>query len=132
MIYNPNKLLTISSTLLLINSLYGFKINNNKLYRIDSISSFASIIYWLDPTNIYKRNIDILLANYCFTKFFIYGLTNIEKSKCEGFLWCNLVNILYNFTISCILFKYKFRKWYYFHFIFHLSSIAQKFIVYHI
>lgn len=131
MIYNPNKLLTISSTLFLINSLYGFKINN-KLYRIDIISSFASIIYWLDPTNIYKRNLDILLANLCFTKFFIYGVINRKNCNCEPFIWCNLLNIFYNFTISCILYKYKLKKWYYFHFIFHLSSTAQKFIVYHL
>ncbi len=130
MIYRPNIILCCSSSALILNSLYGYKIKKINLCVIDSLSAVASLIYWLDTKNMNKRNIDILLANINFLNFFIYGINN-QKKEIMPFLWFNLFNIFYNFSLSCLFYKYKYKKWYYFHLLFHASGIFQKLLVYH-
>ena len=56
MIYKPNILLCCSSSAIILNSLYGYKINKINLCVLDSLSAVASLTYWLDTQNIYKRN----------------------------------------------------------------------------
>jgi len=131
MIYKPNIILTCTSSLLILNSLYGYKLNKNNLYIIDSLSSVASLTYWLDPQNREKRIIDVLLANINFLNFFIYGINN-QKKEIMPFLWFNLLNVLFNFSLSCLFYKYKYKKWYYFHFLFHVSGIIEKCLVFQI
>ena len=129
MIYKYNILLSFTSSALILNSIYGYRIYKNNLYIIDSLSSIASLTYWLDTNNIEKRKIDIILANINFLNFFIYGINN-QKGELMPFIWFNLFNVFYNFSLSCLFFKYKYKKWYYFHFLFHVSGIIQKMLVF--
>jgi len=123
-----NKLLICSSATFLASSYYGYCIQNS-LYKIDLISAICSIIYWYDSENKYKRMMDISFANIAGGSFFIYGFYNI-KDNMKYLAWCNLVGILSNFSLSCMYHKMKYDKWFYFHFMFHMFILCNKFIIY--
>lgn len=128
MIYIPNRVLICSSATFLISSYYGYTIQNS-LYKLDLISSLFSIIYWSDSDNKYKRLLDITTANITGIAFFTYGYYTIKGSM-RHIAWFNLFGILSNFTLSCIKYKQGYSKWYYYHFMFHMFTLLNKFIVY--
>lgn len=128
MIYIPNRVLICSSATFLISSYYGYTIQN-PLYQLDLINSLFSIAYWSDSENKYKRLFDIATANIAGIAFFTYGYYRI-KGNMRYIAWFNLLGIISNFTLSCITHKNNYSKWYYYHFMFHMFTLLNKFVVY--
>lgn len=128
MIYVPNRVLICSSATFLVSSYYGYVIQN-PLYKLDLMSSIFSIVYWCDSENKYKRFLDIASANITGISFFVYGNYAI-KGNMRYIAWFNLLGILSNFSLSCIYHKMKYDKWYYYHLIFNVFTLFNKFIVY--
>ena len=128
MVHFPNRVLICSSSTFLVSSYYGYVIQN-PLYQLDLINSLCSIIYWYDSENEYKKVLDITLANITGVSFFIYG-NNAIQGNMRYVAWFNLFAIISNFSLSCIYYKQKYDKWYYYHFLFHMFTLLNKFIVY--
>jgi len=123
-----SKVLLFSSSTFLISSYYGYHIQNS-LYKIDLMSTIFSILYWYDSENKYKRMVDVAFANIAGVSFFVYGVYNMNDNM-KYVAWCNLVGILSNFSLSCIYYKMKYDKWFYFHFLFHMFTLCNKLIIY--
>ena len=128
MIRNPNYLLCISSAAFFVTSYYGY-LQQSKLFVLDLASATFSLIYWCDPNNKNKRNMDIVAANIMGIYFFIYGNIFIEGNM-RYLAWFNLAGILSCFTISCIYHSYNYRGWKWFHFAFHAFTFINKIIYY--
>ena len=128
MIYKPNILLCCSSGAFLLTSLYGYK-KQQYMYQFDLLSACCSLMYWADPTNTYKRIADITTANIASTVFFIHMYKN-TKGKIRYCMWFNVGGIITFFTLSCITSRIKYDKWKYFHFVFHMFAITNKYIAY--
>lgn len=128
MIYNPNLLLVLSSSSFIVTSMYGLY-KKNELCRIDFISALASMMYWMDPNSRNKRAIDIFLANFACVSFLLHGHKYLTPhQKFVGYTsFCYMISF---FTLSCITYNMKCKKWYYFHFLFHTFVFGNKLIVY--
>lgn len=126
--YNPNLLLVLSSTSFLYTSTYGF-FKKNELFRIDMLNALASIAYWMEPDNMNKRAFDIVISGFTCISFFLHGYKYLPVYwRYVGYTNFGIMTSF--FTLSCISYKLKYKKWYYFHFIFHTIVVANKLLVY--
>jgi hypothetical protein len=128
MIYKPNVLLCCSSAGFILTSLYGYK-KSHYMFQIDLLSASFSLVYWADPTNRYKRIMDICTANIACTMFFIHMYKN-TTGKMRYFMWFGISGVVTCFTLSCITSRIQYDKWKYYHFMFHMFAIANKYIAY--
>jgi len=130
MIYNPNILLTLSSSTFLFSSLYGL-FKNNDLYRIDTVSALSCLVYWIDPENTNKKAVNAIIFNFVGLRFLLQGYIFLTP-RWKQLMYFSTGGIGSSLLMSCISYKLKYSKWHYFHFLFHIFVTANKIIVYNL
>lgn len=69
--------LVASSTLFLGPVVYGFYLGHRLLPVVSILTTTASVSYWLDPTSIEKRGVDLLVSKTAGVICVLYGWYNI-------------------------------------------------------
>jgi hypothetical protein len=120
-----NNLLVYSSTLFLIPSIYSF-IKNLYLYCLVSfITSIVSIIYWINPINGLRRNIDLFISKISFFIYFISGCIYLKEIYLLfGIIGCILILLFY--YLSCINYN---SIWFIYHMLFHIFVVFIQMII---
>ena len=130
-ITKPCDPLVITSTILLFPIIY--KKSPKHLYIMSSVNSLVSILYWLDPHNIPKMVVDIIVANITGIAYFTHGIIHIPGSnhtiRTIGYI--NTAAMLSFFCKSCIEYRGQNSEWIYYHIGFHITTIFSKVFVLH-
>tara|TARA_B100000035_G_scaffold81725_3_gene68533 strand:- start:2797 stop:3189 length:393 start_codon:yes stop_codon:yes gene_type:complete len=128
MFYNPNLLLILSSSSYFCSSFYGY-LRRNELYRMDLVNALATTSYWIDPDDIFKHKMNIFVWSFTSMGFFVHGYKTLPPYW-RTIVYLNLGGMLSFLNMSYVLRTLNFKRWYYFHFIFHMFMFANKMIIY--
>lgn len=126
----PNYSLVASSTFFLAPTLYGLYRGHIILPLVSLMTTSASINYWLEPSNLDKKNIHLFVSKSCGLIYFIYGYQTIDKIDMILIGYTNLFMILTTYQASCIMYSNgNNNAWVSMHMMFHYFTCMAKFLV---
>ena len=128
MFYNPNLVLILSSSSFFCSSFYGY-LRRNELYRMDLLNAVTSTSYWIDPDDIFKHKINIFVWSFTGMSFFIHAYKTLPPYW-RMMVYFNLGGMLSTFSLSVMMRMLNLKRWYYFHYMFHMFVVANKMIIY--
>jgi hypothetical protein len=119
--------LTCSSFLFIIPSVYAYKVGLYYYTLILIITSLVSANYWRNPEHGLRRNLDIMLAKTTFVIFFIDGIYFVKTNIVLAYLI--LIAMVYCFFSSGCLSSIRYTKWYYYHASFHFLVMSEQMLI---
>ena len=118
--WDDTRWLVLSSSFLLIPTIYGY---SKKLYSHSSLlllTSLVSMNYWRKATYSWRRWMDLIVSKITFSVFLYNGVINTWGQICPMiFGYSGLFGICYCFTKSEQLWKKKNNNWLNYHMSFH-------------
>ena len=121
--------LVASSTLFLGPVIYGFYRGHRLLPVVSILTTAASVAYWLDPTSIEKRGVDLLVSRTTGVIYVVYGWHNIVSPSIRMYGYINIISMLTMYQMSCLL--YPSLYWIPSHIIFHYIVTFTKLMIIH-
>ena len=119
--------LVASSTLFLVPTLYGLYRGHRLLPVVSIITTAASISYWLDPTSVEKRGIDMVVSKTCGVIYVVYGWYNIMSPSMRMCGYVNVLGMMSAYQMSCLL--YPGPYWLPYHILFHYLATFTKIVI---
>lgn len=121
--------LVASSTLFLGPVVYGFYLGHRLLPVVSILTTTTSVSYWLDPTSIEKRGVDLLVSKTAGVIYVLYGWYNIVSPSIRIYGYVNLISMLTIYQMSCLL--YPSNYWILSHIMFHCVVSFTKLMIFH-
>lgn len=127
--FKDTKWLCISSLFFTFPSYYAY-INNLYLHSLLLLTAtLISVNFWRKATYSWRRNIDLMFAKLAFAIFFTEGVYHINSVNYLISGYISLFALAYCFHLSVSLQKINNNNWYKYHFLFHIFSTYEQFIV---
>lgn len=121
--------LVISSCFFMIPGLFGIFNNICLLGWLSVLTSIASINYWRNPMNNWRRWTDLIVAKLSFIVYFINGITNIRNFHILVIGWLNTMLLMYCYYNANSKWIVQNKSWIYYHMAFHLFVASGQLIV---
>jgi hypothetical protein len=124
-----NYYLVGSSTLFIVPAAYGFYRGHRVLPAVSLFASIVSVRYWLDPSSVSNKEMDLIVSKLTGIIYFTYGYRYVQSSSRRLIGYANISCILASYQLSCIL--YPNPLWIPCHMLFHwIGTIGQMIVVY--
>lgn len=123
-------ILTISSFLFMIPGYYAYQ-TELYLYSIVSvITSLVSANHWRHPMEGWRRNADLITAKVSFVIYTISGCVFLRKNLYLLYIAGPVyVMIIVFYYLSNYFRKIDSELWVYFHLLFHISAVLEKYLI---
>ena len=127
-----NYFLTSSSALLMTPAIYGFCKGHRVLPLVSIITSAVSMKYWLEPSSIKWRLLDLITSKGFGVIYFCYGYKNVHSYGMRMIGYGNFSLILLCYQMSCSLYSNNNPYWISAHIAFHcFTTLGQFIVMYH-
>ena len=130
--FEQKKYVCLSSSIFALPAIYALYRGIMYYPYINAAITLASLNYWRNPENDWRRTIDMSIAHGSFVYYFIDGYRNLKNITFLFGVLCTC-NMGYNYLYSHFLYKCENKNWWKFHIMFHLHVIFQQMLIlYHL
>jgi hypothetical protein len=124
-----NYFLTTSSAFFMAPAIYGLYKGRRVLPFVSVITSAVSMKYWLNPSSIEWRVLDLITSKASGVIYFYYGYKMLPATSIRMIGYGNLSLILLFYQLSCSLYSNNNPHWVFAHIAFHCFTTLGQFIV---
>ena len=115
----PNYYLVASSNFFIIPALYGLYQGYTLLPMASLITTISSINYWLEPSNVIKKNMNLITSKSCGLIYLVHAYYSIDSIYVKVIVCVNLWLLITAYNISCILYNRYNQLWIPYNVMFH-------------